>query len=650
MSSEGVTSKKSRRVLVGALVVGLAAATFGLVSAFADPSSSNGSNNGLPSSTPIKHLVVIFQENESFDHYFGTYPKATNPAGEPQFTAAPGTPSVNGLSNVLLTANPNQVNPRRLDRSEAVTCSQDHGYADEQKAFDNGLMDKFPEWTAGKGCTDKTLVMDYYDGNTVTGLWNYAQHFALSDNSFDTQFGPSTVGAINLVSGETHGATPENIAGSVENGTVIGDPDPILDDCGKGGVQMSGKNIGDLLNAHNITWGWFQGGFKPTEYKEGKAVCGSSHQNVANATVADYVPHHNPFEYYASTANPHHLPPTSVAAIGHTDQANHEYDISDFSAALNAGNLPAVSFLKAPAYENGHPSNSDPLDEQRFVAETINSLENSPEWSSTAVVIAYDDSDGWYDHVMPTIDSPSKSPSDGVSGLGECGHVTDPNAPLDRCGFGPRLPLQVISPYAKQNYVDSTQTDQTSIIRFVEDNWQLGRIGGYAKDAAAGTLGNMFDFASGAPQAPKVFLNPETGEVTGISGGDQGGSDGDGGHGHSGPDQGNGDDHGHGKKPYHRAKVDCYVDGGRHSVDLACKVSDGGKGRGAVRFRLVRHGKQYGTSRAELNGGGTARVTIHSSSELGGSYELIATIDRRSGVSAASRSVVLPGRTKVSLR
>src|ERR1700741_514460 len=93
--------------------------------------------------TPIKHLVVIFQENVSFDHYFGTYPNATNPAGEPAFHAAPGTPSVNGLSGPLLTNNPNGANPQRLDRSQALTCDQNHGYTAEQKAYDMGLMDKF---------------------------------------------------------------------------------------------------------------------------------------------------------------------------------------------------------------------------------------------------------------------------------------------------------------------------------------------------------------------------------------------------------------------------------------------------------------------------------------------------------------------------
>src|SRR6201999_3704050 len=212
--------------------------------------------------------VVIFPENESFDHYFGTYPRATNPPGEPQFTAAPNTPSVNGLSDVLLNNNPNASLPQRLDRSEAVTCSQNHAYAAEQSAFDGGLMDKFVEDTAGGSCgppRGRSIVMDYYDGNTVTGLWNLAQHFSMNDNSYSSNFGPSTVGALNLVSGQTHGTDIPSAPNTVENNTVIGDPDPKLDDCGSGTqVTMSGKNIGDLLNHANVSWGWFQGGFRPS--------------------------------------------------------------------------------------------------------------------------------------------------------------------------------------------------------------------------------------------------------------------------------------------------------------------------------------------------------------------------------------------------
>ncbi|MBA3945396.1 MAG: alkaline phosphatase family protein [Herpetosiphonaceae bacterium] len=460
--------------------------------------------------TPIKHVVVIFQENVSFDHYFGTYPKAQNPGGEPKFVAAPGTPPVNGLSAALLTANPNAANPQRLDRSQALTCDQDHGYTAEQQAFDNGLMDKFVESASGSGCTDKTQVMDYYDGNTVTGLWNYAQHFAMSDNSFGTTFGPSTPGALNLVSGQTHGATPE-AAGEVQNGTVIGDPDPAYDACsGTTTAALSGRNIGDLLNGNGITWGWFQGGFTPSSTSGGTIVCGSSHVNIGGATVTDYSAHHEPFQYYQSTANPSHLPPSSIFKIGKTDQANHQYDLSDFWAAASVGNMPAVSFLKASKYQDGHASYSDPLDEQHFLVDTLNRLQHMNSWKDTAVIIAYDDSDGWYDHVMSPIVSMSDDPNgDALSGPGMCG-TAKAGAYPDRCGYGPRLPLLVISPYAKTNFVDHTITDQSSILRFIEGNWSLGRIGDQSFDQLAGTLDHLFDFTGGG-QAPTLFLDPFNG-------------------------------------------------------------------------------------------------------------------------------------------
>jgi phospholipase C len=467
--------------------------------------------------TPIQHLVVIFQENVSFDHYFGSYPNADNPAGEPQFQASADTPSVNGLANALLTNNPNLANPQRLDRSQALTCDQNHGYTAEQQAFDNGLMDKFVQFASGGSCgppRGKNIVMDYYDGNTVTALWNYAQNFAMSDNSYSTGFGPSTVGALNLISGQTHGATTGNVAGNVENGTVIGDPRPLLanDDCTiKTATQtsMTGTNVGDLLNKQNVTWGWFQGGFAPSSVVNGAAVCATSHTNIGGASVTDYIPHHEPFQYYTSTANPHHLPPSSVSMIGQTDQANHQYDLSDFWASVDNGNMPAVSFLKAAAYQDGHAGYSDPLDEQTFIVDTLNALQKTKEWKSTAVVIAYDDSDGWYDHQMSPIVSPSATPQDALAGPGSCG-TPQAGAYPDRCGYGPRQPLLIISPYAKVNFVDHTITDQSSILRFIEDNWNLGRIGNQSSDALAGPLTNMFDFSNNGNH--KLFLDPTTGE------------------------------------------------------------------------------------------------------------------------------------------
>jgi phospholipase C len=259
-----------------------------------------------------------------------------------------------------------------------------------------------------------------------------------------------------------------------------------------------------------VTWGWFQGGFKPTGTANGYAVCGATHTNIGGAPVVDYSPHHSPFQYYKSTSNPKHLPPTSVRAIGHTDQANHNYDLSDFEAALKADNLPAVSYLKAGQYQDGHAGYSDPLDEQAFLVHEINLLQSSPQWRSTAVVIAYDDSDGWYDHVAPPKVNGSTDAVNDVAAT--CGQAPVANGYVDRCGYGPRTPLLVVSPYAKANHVDHTLTDQTSTLAFIEDNWGLGRVGDASYDRDAGSLTSMFDFRS-RPNARPLILDEKTGAV-----------------------------------------------------------------------------------------------------------------------------------------
>src|SRR4051794_21413243 len=182
--------------------------------------------------TPIKHLVVVFQENVPFDRYFGVYPHALNPPGEPRFDAARGTPAVEGLTGAVLTANPNAAAPHRLDRTQPNVCGSNHGYIAEQRAVDQGRMDRFVEETGNHapGC-DPTLGMGYFDGNTVTALWTYAQHYAISDNSFGTTYGPSHLGVLNLVSGQTHGAVSSRPTRSVVDSTMIVNVEPAFEDC-----------------------------------------------------------------------------------------------------------------------------------------------------------------------------------------------------------------------------------------------------------------------------------------------------------------------------------------------------------------------------------------------------------------------------------
>lgn len=483
---------------------------------------NSGDSTDFATTTPIKHVVVIFQENVSFDHYFGTYPTAMpNNNGTRYFgPAKKDTPRVNILESAgLLTRNPNLDDPFRIDRSDVNTCDQNHDYSAEQAAFDGGLMDKFVQQT---GCIDAAYgskaVMGYFDGNVVTALWNYGQSFAISDNFFGTTFGPSTPGALNIVSGNTFEGTVMNghspsgyIADAATSGAVIGDADPYGDSCSnpkRTQIQMSGQNIGDLLNAADVTWGAFMGGF---------ANCTASHTGVTGLTSTDYIPHHAWFQYWASTLNPNHVSPSSDAMIGQSDQANHEYDLTLFWTAVREHNLPAVSYLKAQAYEDGHAGYSDPLDEQQFLVKVINALMESGEWKDTAVFVTWDDSDGWYDHVMGPIVNQSNVDEDELLGSGNCGtaKAVDTNGTIEngRCGFGPRIPLVVISPWAKKNYVDHRVTDFSSIVKFIEDNWNLGRIGNGSNDAHAGTLNGLFNFDDHDSRAGRLILDPSTGQI-----------------------------------------------------------------------------------------------------------------------------------------
>jgi phospholipase C len=542
--------------------------------------------------TPIKHVVVIFDENHSYDNYFGTYPNATNTDGEP-FYASPGTPDVQktaGLTTTLLHTNPNASNPKRLtpdNITTVLTCDNTHDYKPEQYAFDAGKMNRFEtsDGTAatatttspeGKPCSPAT-VMDYYDGNTATALWNYANAYAMSDNYFDTEFGPSTVGALDVTSGDTGGVTVDHVNKTALTPTkgyvapdgnggysVIGDVQPYWDDCStSSSLALTGENIGDLLNNKDLSWGWFQGGFTPATPYTGpvstastysqkndpdRVACTSSNPvgkalggtgttgKKAYGTEANYSAHYDGFAFYASTANPHHLAPASLNVVG-TDTAtpgefntaNHNYTVNTFNdlvtaiehGQLPATHLPAVSYLKAPVYETGHPASSDPITEQSWIVTEVNKIESLPTWDSTAIFITYDDSDGWYDSAFSGVSNPSKGPDDVLTtptrdSTGTCGTETATTTLLyneqGRCGYGARLPLVVISPYANQDYVSNTLTSQASILQFIEQNWNLGQIpGSYAN--VTGSLDGLFDFAKAPSQLdPPLILNPSTGE------------------------------------------------------------------------------------------------------------------------------------------
>jgi phospholipase C len=590
-------------------VVG-AVAAIGPVAADQD----KGTNpNKLKTATKIKHLVVIFNENRSFDHYFGTYPNALNPPGEPAFVAAPGTPVPNNYIShpELLTNNPNlnpangagATNPFRLDRSQSNTASQSHNYTSEQLAFDNGKADLFPldvGRAATSGLTNLNApaplgspafnttgqTMGYFDGNTITAFWNYAQNFAMSDNAWSDTFGPSTPGLLNMFAGQTNGVVPQvtlngvvqntpasttqvipdGTTGFVDGFTLIADLDPTLDVCstavqpGKSGTTIisNAPNIGSLLKKANIPWGSFVGGFNLQAVNENQSIgCPgvtmdsqgnisfntnpgrSTISQVSQVQVTDYIPHHIWFQYFKDTANPNHIRPASIAEIGHDGPANHGYDIQDFFTSVSAGNYPAVSFIKMPAFQDSHPNGgeSNTLDEQAGVVDLINFLQEQPDWDSTAVIIAYDDSDGWYDHVFAQPKSRASfsqipvirggvqtSLTDAVNGNGNCGIPGAPDTSLPtgihgqgvngRCGAGMRQPLLLISPYAKKNFISHVFSTQASIPQFIEDNWLNGERmgqGSFDNERLTGSLMDMFDFSQKPDR--KLILDRTEGTV-----------------------------------------------------------------------------------------------------------------------------------------
>ncbi len=386
--------------------------------------------------------------------------------------------------------------------------------------------------------------MGYYDGNTVTAMWNYAQHFAMSDNAYTDTYGPSTPGALEVVAGQTNGmqivktskqpftlATYSYYVADGQGGnTMINDVDPAYDICSSATDQvlMTRPEHRRPAQREEHLLGQLHGRLRPRRPRNANGTTGckrSTFSATVASTVTDYIPHHAWFQYYASTANPTHARPSAVAAIGHSleadgktaEPANHEYDLSDFFAAVKAGNYPAVSYLKAPAYQDGHPGYSDPLDEQAFVAKVVNFLQQQPDWKNTAVIVAWDDSDGWYDHAYANPTAASfDAQADQLNGPGKCGTGTAPlgvgGKPVNgRCGPGTRIPFLVISPWAKANYVGKTRISQASVVRFIEDNWLGGeRIGAGSFDASSGAIDDLFDF-KGAGANPALYLDPVQG-------------------------------------------------------------------------------------------------------------------------------------------
>jgi phospholipase C len=475
--------KKMRKVRnlalsVSALSMLTAAPLLGTLPTFAahHHSSPESVKFSAKTASPIKHTIVIFQENRSFDNYFGTYPYA------PGFKPLNGTPKdVRNFKyvagNVTKDANGNVYNPAQdgtkvypwHDTGKAAIQETDvnHGYNPMIDMVDGGKMDKFYQVNHDSGKSTDTndkgkLAMSYFDYNDIPAYWQYAQHFALADNYFQPVYGPSTPGALYMIAAQS-GNGSEPASNTNPKGQITGDPNPKNGPFGGDNYpgltyNLTYTNIGDELSAASQSWAWYQGGWDAAKVAT-NATKPVADKSTVSPDALKYSPHHNPFQYFQNYEDGKYN--------------NNLKDYNKFSADIQNGNLPAVSFIKAGYGDDEHPGtgNQSTPSAEDFTVNTINEIMNSKYWKDTAIVVTYDEGGGFYDHVAPS--------------------AITPNADALQ-GNGPRVPMFVISPYAKENFVSHVQYDHSSILKFIETNYHLPSLN--SKDAKSNNMTDMFDF------------------------------------------------------------------------------------------------------------------------------------------------------------
>ena len=364
--------------------------------------------------TPIEHAVFLMQEAHSFDNLFGTYPGVAGPA--------PGTCLPSGAGDSAACAPPVWVGDQTVPQFAQTGSSFDTAYAD-------GRLDGFV--AAQPGADDASLVMGYYDGRDVPFSWNVADNFVLFDEFFTSGRGGSVMNHMYWISG-----TPGPVADTI--------PADGIDDV---------TTIFDRLQAAGLDWKFYVQSYDPAiTYRNRQGM-------IDRGTQVERVP---------LLALPRFLDDPRLST--------HIVDLSEYYTDLQAGTLPAVSYI-VPAGGGAHTPSSLRAEEQ-LGGSIINALTRSSSWSSSMLLWTYDGWGGWYDNVAP--------------------------AQVDDHGLGFRVPALLVSPYARKGFVDDTQLDYTSMVQFVTDNWGLGSLA--SRDAAAQTFSSAFDFAN--PGRAPVLLAP----------------------------------------------------------------------------------------------------------------------------------------------
>ena len=458
--------------------------------------------SAAPYSTPINHIVVFYMENHSFDNMYGAFPganglsNATNAALQVDKTGKTYDALPQVINTNLKPAGPDTRFPATLANKpfsidQYMANNQNtgdlvHRFYQEQVQIDGGKMDKFAAISDAAG-----LTMGYYDGSKLP-MWKYAQDYTLSDNFFHGAFGGSFLNHFWLVCAcsPKYDNAPASLVAQVDaSGNMTKDGAVTPDGYAVNTIQSAQiphsptitntalllpaqtmNTIGDRLDDKNISWAWYAGGWNNA---------------VAGKAGATFQYHHQPFAYFKQFGND-------------TDaRKQHLKDETDMVKDIQTGNLPAVTFWKPYGDDNEHPGYTDVLEGDQYAADMIKLIQQSPAWKDTAIIVTYDENGGSWDHVAPPT--------------------------VDKWGPGTRIPTIIISPYAKKSYVDHTEYDTTSILKFIETRYGLQSL--TDRDAKANDLNNAFDFSqptgqggAAAPGAGQGSAAPVGAPATGQGG------------------------------------------------------------------------------------------------------------------------------------
>jgi phospholipase C len=383
----------------------------------------------------ITHLMIVVMQNASFDHLFGTYPGGTHGLD----SSLPSYHQIDQAGNTITAQLMTNLSPADLH----------HTATSYQIAFDSGKMDKyaFENGDESMGYYDNTSIGTANDGRQfgVNTLWNYAQQYALADNFYASAMASEPSNMLYMTSaGIGTGSDPYGY--------------PQLDACSAALLQqnqsigatmtppLTFQNVGDQLSAAKISWAWAQEFFS----------------NEQNGTCLHYVPQENPFQYFQTTANSANV---------------QNFTLADFESQLSAGTVPSVLWVNPSPGHSMHPGQGNIANGIEWLDNFVQAVKGSSAWANTAIIVIWDESGGWYDHVAPPQ----------LNGT---------------IGLGARVPVLVISPLAKTNYISSQQMDLVSVLRFIQWNWALGIFadsGQAAREAQSGSICDLLTTSCGNP-------------------------------------------------------------------------------------------------------------------------------------------------------